>query len=196
MQSALARMGQSPFPAQSQFRYAVKMIGRSRRGTINHGRWRDRHSREARVAAYERERQVVQLYIRGLTFAEIARQLGMQDHSGASKAFKRAIKRIPPADVELLRKPCGSSKLNPRELVGGFERLAIACLHGDADKRSGLGRPEASPEPAPRCCWKRSPCAIKLPCSSAAELVARAFAFGLGCFGSCSRAGGPNGATA
>ena len=31
---------------------------------------------------------------------------------------------------------------------------------------------------------------------SAAELVARAFAFGIDCFGFCSRVGGRNGATA
>jgi hypothetical protein len=37
---------------------------------------------------------------------------------------------------------CGSSKLDPRELVGGFERLAIACLYGDADKCSAAARPQ------------------------------------------------------
>jgi hypothetical protein len=41
--------------------------------------------------------------------------------------------------------------------------------------------PEANREPAPRCCWNRSRCAIKLPCSSAAELVARASVVGIGC---------------
>ena len=39
------------------------------------------------------------------------------------------------------------SKLNPHEFIGGFERLAIACLHGEADKRSGLGRPKRTPNP-------------------------------------------------
>jgi len=56
--------------------------------------------------------------------------------------------------------------------------------------------PEANPEPAPRCCWKGLPCAIKSSCWSAAELVVPALAVGIGYFGSCSRAGGPNGATA
>jgi hypothetical protein len=63
------------------------------------------------VAARERERQVVQLVIRGLAWGEIARQLGMGDESTARKAFNRAIKRIPAKDVELLRK-LQSERLN------------------------------------------------------------------------------------
>ena len=63
----------------------------------------NRRSREAIVATHERERQVVQAYIRGMTWLEIGRQLGMSDR-GAQKAFDRAVKRIPPKDVELLRK--------------------------------------------------------------------------------------------
>ncbi len=38
---------------------------------------------------------------------------------------------------------CGCLKLNAHELVGGFERLAIACPYGDAEKRgaaAGLRR--------------------------------------------------------
>ncbi len=38
--------------------------------------------------------------------------------------------------------PCHSSKLNPHEFIGGFACLAIGCVHGEADKRSGLGRPK------------------------------------------------------
>ena len=41
--------------------------------------------------------------------------------------------------------------------------------------------PEANREPALRCCWNRSCCAIKLPCWSAAELVARASVVGIVC---------------
>jgi hypothetical protein len=63
----------------------------------------NRLSREAIVAAHERERQAVQLFIRGLSWLEIGRQLGMSDR-GAQKAFERAVKRIPPKDAELLRK--------------------------------------------------------------------------------------------
>jgi hypothetical protein len=33
-------------------------------------------------------------------------------------------------------------------------------------------------EPSLRCCWNRSRCGIKSPCSSATDLVARAFALG------------------
>jgi hypothetical protein len=42
---------------------------------------------------------------------------------------------------------CGFSKLNPHEFIGGFERMAIACLHGEADKRSGIGRAKRTPNP-------------------------------------------------
>ena len=38
---------------------------------------------------------------------------------------------------------CPFSKLNPHEIIGGFERLGIACFHGDRDKR---GRPIAGSE--------------------------------------------------
>jgi hypothetical protein len=48
----------------------------------------------------------------------------------------------------------------------------------------------ANPGPASHWNWNRSPFAIKSPCFSAAEPVVRAFAFGIDCFGSCSRAGG------
>ena len=42
---------------------------------------------------------------------------------------------------------CRFSKLDPREFIGGFGRLAIACLHGDADKRRDLGRAKRTPNP-------------------------------------------------
>jgi hypothetical protein len=88
----------------------------------------DHSSRGAIVAARERERQVVQLAIRGLGWGEIARQLGMGDESTARKAFNRAIKRFPPADVELLRK-LQSERLNDSrrrlysELAGRQEQV-------------------------------------------------------------------------
>jgi hypothetical protein len=44
-------------------------------------------------------------------------------------------------------KPCGFSKLNPQGFIGGFERMAIACLHGDANKRSAAARPPRTPNP-------------------------------------------------
>jgi hypothetical protein len=40
---------------------------------------------------------------------------------------------------------CGLSKLNPRGFIGGLERMAIACLYGDADKRSAAARPQRTP---------------------------------------------------
>jgi len=43
--------------------------------------------------------------------------------------------------------PCPFSKLDPRGFIGGFARLAIACLHGGADQQSGPGRPKRTPNP-------------------------------------------------
>jgi hypothetical protein len=63
-----------------------------------------RRSREAILLAHDRERQVVQLFIRGLTFTEIAKQLALADHTSARRAFERAAKRIPKKETELLRK--------------------------------------------------------------------------------------------
>jgi hypothetical protein len=67
-------------------------------------------SPEAVVQARERERQVLQLFLRGLHWVEIGRQLGMTD-MGAIKAFDRATKRIPTKDAEMLRK-LQSERLN------------------------------------------------------------------------------------
>jgi hypothetical protein len=88
----------------------------------------DHSSRGAIAAARERERQVVQLAIRGLNWGEIARQLGMGDESTARKAFERAVKRIPKKDVEMLR-TLQSERLNDArrrvysELAGRQERV-------------------------------------------------------------------------
>ena len=55
-----------------------------------------------------------------------------------------------------------------REFVGGFDGLAIACGAWDCRQANHSWRAEpAHPEPAPRCCWKRSRCTIKSPCWSA-----------------------------
>ena len=62
----------------------------------------NRLSREAIIQARERERQALQLFLRGLTWAEIGRQLGMTD-KGAIQAFNRGFKRLPAKDVEKLR---------------------------------------------------------------------------------------------
>jgi hypothetical protein len=50
-------------------------------------------------------------------------------------AGNRIDRRVIP-DMVFWRRSCPSSKLNPRELVGGFERLAVGCFDGDADKRA------------------------------------------------------------
>jgi hypothetical protein len=93
--------------------------------------------------------------------------------------------------------PCPSSKLNPHGFIGGLDGRSIACgAWGCRPANHSRSREAADLEPSPRCCWRGSPCATKSPCWSAAELVARAFAVGIGCFGSCYRVGGLNGATA
>src|SRR5260370_33769039 len=45
---------------------------------------------------------------------------------------------------------CGSSQLDPRELVDGFDGLAVACSDGDRDKRIILGGPRQRTA-NPRC---------------------------------------------
>jgi hypothetical protein len=63
----------------------------------------DHSSRAATLAARERERNVVELCLRGATFEQIGRQLNI-DRSTAYKAWGRALKRLPKADVEAMRK--------------------------------------------------------------------------------------------
>lgn len=94
----------------------------------------DHNSRAAQVAARERERLVVQFYIRGLTLAEIATQVGLFDASAAAKALKRAIKRIPPKDVEELR------KLQSERLQDARRRI-FGELAGRKQKVPDPGRP-------------------------------------------------------
>jgi len=65
----------------------------------------------------ERERSVVQLYIRGLTWLEIARQLGLETEGGALHVFHRAVKRMPPGDVELMRKMEGERITDMRRRI-------------------------------------------------------------------------------
>jgi DNA-binding NarL/FixJ family response regulator len=55
----------------------------------------DHTSREATVAARDRERQVLSLYIRGVNFVQIGRQLGVEE-STARKAFNRMVNPTPP----------------------------------------------------------------------------------------------------
>jgi hypothetical protein len=62
----------------------------------------NRKSPEAIAQARDRERQVLELFLRGLNWAQIGRQLGITD-KGAMIAFDRAFKRIPAKDVEKLR---------------------------------------------------------------------------------------------
>jgi DNA-binding CsgD family transcriptional regulator len=63
------------------------------------------------VQARDRERQVLELFLRGLSWVQIGRQLGITD-MGAIKAFDRAVKRVPAKkDMEMLRK-LQSERLN------------------------------------------------------------------------------------
>lgn len=69
------------------------------------------------MAAREASGKVVQLYIRGLIWGEIARQFGLNGEPGARMAFNRAIKRIPPADVEVFRKLEGERITDKRRRI-------------------------------------------------------------------------------
>ena len=61
------------------------------------------NTQEARLAAAERQRQVVLRRIRGVTFEAIGKQLGIARPS-AFKLYKKALKLTPKADVEEMRK--------------------------------------------------------------------------------------------
>jgi hypothetical protein len=56
------------------------------------------------IKAREREAQVLQLLLRGETFASIAETLGYRDPSGPWRAATRALNRIPVAAAEELRR--------------------------------------------------------------------------------------------
>jgi hypothetical protein len=60
-------------------------------------------SPEIRQAAAERQRQVMQLRIRGITFEAIGRQLGCS-RIIAFKVYRKALRAIPKADVDEYRK--------------------------------------------------------------------------------------------
>jgi len=57
----------------------------------------------ARTAAAERQQQVILLRIRGVSFGAIAKQLGIAKPS-AYALYKKALKLVPKADIEELRK--------------------------------------------------------------------------------------------
>ena len=78
----------------------------------------------------------------------LRRKLGLSQAQFASK-FGFSLRTVQEWEQgrALPDRPGPSSKLNPHEFIGGFERLAITCLHGDADKRSSPGRPKRTPNP-------------------------------------------------
>lgn len=55
------------------------------------------------MASAERQRQVILLRIRGIAFDAIGKQIGITKQS-AYALFKKALKLVPKADVEELRK--------------------------------------------------------------------------------------------
>jgi hypothetical protein len=104
-------------------------------------------SREMIVQARQREQQVVQLFIRGLTWLEIARQLGYGEESGARKAFTRAVKRFPAKDVELLRNLQSERMTDSRrriysELAG--REMEVPDPENPGKKKKITVRPEVS----------------------------------------------------
>ena len=75
-----------------------------------------------RLRTLDRDRQALQLRLRGLTFDEIAKVLGYSDRGGAFQGVSRALK-------ESLREP--ADKL--RELEGQRYDLAQCCVEQEAD---------------------------------------------------------------
>jgi hypothetical protein len=68
----------------------------------------DRTSRGAKFATAERDRNAAELYLRGATFEQIARQLGF-DRTSAQRAWQRVLKRTPVVDIEAMRKAQASA---------------------------------------------------------------------------------------
>ena len=63
----------------------------------------DNKSASARLRAAERERQCIELRLMGLSFHDIAMQLGFKDASGAFRSYRRAFRRIPKKAAERAR---------------------------------------------------------------------------------------------
>src|SRR5712692_10307835 len=89
-----------------------------------------------------------------LPFAHhLLRQTQALGHRRVTQALRTDTHAKCPASIaEMLQSfpGCPSSELNPHRFIGGFARLAIACLHAHADQRSGPGRPVARSEPRTR----------------------------------------------
>src|SRR6202022_1314895 len=77
---------------------AVNTIGHSKRGGG------DRSSRPAQVQARENEQRALSLWIKGATFQQIAAAgFGIGSPSGAWRAVRRALARIPKAEADQAR---------------------------------------------------------------------------------------------
>jgi transcriptional regulator len=81
---------------------------------------------EARLAAAERQKQVVLLRIRGVAFDSIGKQLGITRQS-AHALYKKALRLTPRADVEEMRKL-------EAERIADLRQRIWARLAGQADK--------------------------------------------------------------
>ena len=79
-----------------------------------------------------------------------------------------------------------SQNLVPRELAGGFERLAIACPHGDADKSTSPARPQRTPNPY-RAALESIALRHQIAVLERSGSRRPAFAFGIGCLDFLSR---------
>ena len=64
----------------------------------------DKHTTQRDINASERSRLALQLRKEGWTLDEIAQQCGYQDKSGAYRAIKRELERLPVEDADNLRK--------------------------------------------------------------------------------------------
>jgi hypothetical protein len=109
----------------------------------------DRHSRGAILRTRERERQALELWLRGTTYQQIADSgIGIMTASGVAKAVKRALRAIPEKAAQEARRAMGerlqrmrfkaweAAKTNP---VGALNTL-IKIEEREA-KLFGLDRP-------------------------------------------------------
>ena len=99
-------------------------------------------SKEAEVEDVQREAQVLELRKAGLTFVQIGERLGYADHTGALKAFRRAMAKTlqQPAneyrELELARLDELWARFYPKALAG--QKMALDGCLDIIDKRAKL----------------------------------------------------------
>ena len=97
------------------------------------------------MAARERERTIVELWLRGATFDQIGQKLGIDRSTAYRSPRSRVLKRLPKADIEALRKAQGERLQRMRgkvwsELSSTGDPELINALTGTLLRRSRRAR--------------------------------------------------------